>query len=131
LNDQCYKLFYNYINNQIIAGGFFSGLTNGTISDTSLSRVAVWDGVKWNPISVGINGDYVESFELLPDNTLFIGGNILGSNNLWSIGLVIYLSNYINICERDKILYKLTNYNNSITISNSCDINYVFEKVIE
>ena len=131
LNDQCYKLFYNYINNQIIAGGFFSGLTNGTISDRSLSRVAVWDGVKWNPISVGINGENVQSFELLADNTLFIGGDILGSNNLWSIGLVIYTPNYINICEKDNILYKLTNFNNSITISNKCDINYIFQQVIE
>lgn len=104
LNSQCYKLFYNYINNQIIAGGFFNGLTNGTISDTSLSRIATWNGVTWNPINVGINGDYVESLELLPDNTLFIGGSIIGSNNLLSRGLVIYTPNYINICKK-KIFY--------------------------
>jgi hypothetical protein len=130
LDNQCYKLFYNYINNQIIAGGFFSGLTNGTNSDTSLSRIATWNGVTWNPINVGINGDYVESFELLPDNTLFIGGRILGSNNLWSNGLVIYTSNYINICKKKDILYTLTNFNKSITISNRCDSEYIFQKVI-
>jgi hypothetical protein len=130
IDNQCYKLYYNYINNQIIAGGFFNGLTNGTISDTSLNRVAVWDGVTWNPISVGINGDYVESFELLPDNTLFIGGDLLGSNDIWSTGLVIYTPNYINICKKKDVLYTLTNFNKSITISNNCDDEYIFQKVI-
>ncbi len=130
LNAQCYKLFYNHLNNQIIAGGFFSGLTNGINSDSSLSRIATWDGVMWKPISVGINGDYVETFELLPDNTLFIGGNFFGSNNLWSTSLVIYTPNYINIYKKKNILYTLTNFNKSITISNNCDINYIFQKVI-
>ncbi len=128
LDAQCFKLFYDKTNKRIIAGGIFDRLTNGTEDNTVLNKVAVWDGTYWRPLGSGINGNYVESFGILPDNTLFIGGNILGTNNIWSNGLVIYTNNYVNIWRKDKLIYTLTNFEKSITISNNCDSQYIFQK---
>ncbi len=131
LDNQCFKLFYDDINKKIIAGGTFYQLTNGTDSSTFLKKVATWNGLDWSPIGEGINGSYVESFALQPDGTLFIGGSILGSENLWSNGLVIYTNNYVNIRDKKNLLYTLTDYNKSITISNNSGSKYIFQKVIE
>jgi hypothetical protein len=131
LDSQCYKLYYDNINRRIIAGGFFTYLTNGTNIGTKLNLIATWNGKNWNPIGKGVNGSYVESFATYPDGTLFIGGDILGSQNIWSKGLVIYTTNYVNICNKDNLLYTLTNFDNSITISNNCENDYIYQKVIK
>ncbi len=130
LDNQCYTLKYDEINNKIIAGGSFSYLTNGGDKIIPLNRVATWDGKFWSPLGSGINGSNVESFAFLPDKSLCIGGNILGSNNLWSNALVVYTNDYVNIVYKNDILYTLTNLDRSITISTNCKDKYVFQELI-
>ncbi len=130
LDSQCFTLKYDKTNKKILAGGTFSYLTNGGDIITPLSRVASWDGTFWSPLGSGINGSYVQSFANLADGSLCIGGSFLGSNNLWSNGLVVYTKDYVNIVYKNDILYTLTNLNRSITISTNCKDKYVFQELI-
>ena len=59
----------------------------------------------------------------------FIGCNIIVSKNVWANGIVIYTSNYINLFYKKNLLYTLTNFNKSITISVNKCIPYIFEQV--
>jgi hypothetical protein len=131
LDSQCLSLFYNKTNNQLYAGGIFYKLTNGIEDGLILNHIAVWNGIEWKNVGNGVNGNYVESFEFNQNNELFIGGFIFGSKNVWSNGLVIYTNNYINLFFKEKLLYILTNFNKSITISvNEC-LTYIYNKVID
>lgn len=130
LDSQCYVLFYDKINKQILAGGGFKNLTNGVDVDNQLvlNNVAKWNGIRWDNLGSGINGSNVESFEITSNNELFIGGNILGSNNVWTNGIIIYTNNYINLFFKDNLVYTLTNFKKSITISVNKCLTYIFDK---
>ena len=127
LNAQCNVLVYDKYNNRIIAGGLFSGLTDGTTSNNTLSLIASYDGTNWSPISNGINGSYVQTIGILNKGTTLIGGFINGSKNIYSNGLVIYTNNYVNIWWKKNLLYTLTDFNNKVTISARDIVQYVFE----
>ena len=129
LNSQCYKLFYDKINKQILAGGGFNCLSNGIDDGLVLNNVAKWNGYRWENLGVGINGNNVESFEITSNNELFIGGNIIGSENIWANGIVIYTNNYINLFYKHNLLYTLTNFKKSITISINKCLSYIFESI--
>ena len=131
LNSQCYKLFWDRKNNRLIAGGFFSYLTNGNVEGENLNRIAIYDGTQWLKISDGINGSGVESIEILMDGTILFGGNFVGANNqLWSNSLIAWSNDYVQINWKGKFLYTLTNFERDITISvNNC-VQYIFEQVI-
>ncbi len=90
--------------------------------------MAKWNGSEWKNIGFGINGNYVESFQVNNGGEIFIGGNIFGSQNVWANGLVIYTNDYINLFFKDKLLYTLTNFNKSITISVNKCLSYIFNK---
>lgn len=126
LDSQCYVLFYDKINKQVLAGGSFKNLTNGIDSELVLNNVAIWNGHSWNNMGDGINGNNVESFEITSKNELFIGGNIFGSKNVWASGLIIYTNNYINLFYKKKLLYILTNFEKQITISINACLPYIF-----
>jgi hypothetical protein len=131
LDGQCFKLFYDDYNKKIFAGGSFTRLTNGTNEGKFIYKASIWNGTDWEPIGEDINGIYVESFAIQPNGNLFIGGDIIGSQYLYSKGLVIYTNNYVNIRDKKNLLYTLTDFNKSITISNNSGSKYIFQKVIE
>jgi hypothetical protein len=112
----------------VLAGGIFNCLTNGTDNGLILNNVATWNGNEWKNLGNGVNGNNIESFEITANNDLFIGGNILGSKNVWTNGIVIYTNNYINLFYKKKLLYTLTNFNKSITISVNKSITWIFNQ---
>ena len=129
LDSQCYTLFYDNINKQILAGGGFKYLTNGSNNGTMLNNVARWNGIKWENLGLGLNANNVESFEINSNGELFIGGSILGSFDVWTNGIIIYTNNYIDLFFKDKFIYTLTNFKKSITVSiNKCNV-YIFDQI--
>jgi hypothetical protein len=130
LDSQCNVLFYDKINERMIAGGSFEYLTNNTTNGQILNLVASWDFDKkeWTNLGSGITGNYVEALEISSSNELFIGGFIGGSKNVWSNGIVIYTNNYVDLFFKNDLLYTLTNFRKSITISINKCLKYIFSQ---
>ena len=122
------RSFIKLIGWNIVSVLSFSKLTNGITDGLLLNHVAKWNGVEWENIGFGINGNYVESFEVNKRGEIFIGGPIFGSQNVWANGLIIYTNDYINLFFKDKLLYTLTNFNKTITISVNKCVSYIYNK---
>lgn len=130
LNSQCYTLYYDKINNQIIAGGYFTNLTNkDNINGLMLNHIATWNGVEWKNVQFGLsNNSNVEAFTMLNDTELLIAGNLNGDFTKYlTSGIIVYTNNYANLCYKDKLLYTLTNFKKTITISINESLTYIFE----
>ncbi|MDF1674715.1 MAG: T9SS type A sorting domain-containing protein, partial [Vicingaceae bacterium] len=66
-----------YYNNQLVAGGSFD-----TISGASIANIAIWNGVSWDSLASGFDGEVNILLEDSINNLLYVAGDFNNSGSI-------------------------------------------------